>query len=161
LHSGRIDFGSGALRRCASARCAGDEKSRLFQGAVASYEAGRYAEAVGPLEKLVGEVPENFEVQELLGLVYAAQSQQSKGERAPGCSGEIEAGLGGGKVELGGKLCGVGKFDLAVEQFALAEELEQEILIPTIIWGRRTFTGERSRRPSVSGESAADQSRGV
>ena len=51
---------------------------REFKAAVAQYEAGQYAEAATQLEKLVREVPESFEVQELLGLVYAAQSQNDK-----------------------------------------------------------------------------------
>src|SRR5690242_16864818 len=55
-----------------------ESKDQLFQSAVALYEAGKYAEAIAPLEKLVKEVPDTFEVQELLGLVYAAQSENAK-----------------------------------------------------------------------------------
>src|SRR5437016_5867966 len=54
------------------------ERDRLFQSAVSQYEAGHYAEATPPLEKLLREVPESFEVHELLGLAYAAQSQDTK-----------------------------------------------------------------------------------
>src|SRR5271166_2469173 len=49
-----------------------------FKAAVSLYEAGKYPEAAIQLEKLVRELPESFEVQELLGLVYAAQSQDAK-----------------------------------------------------------------------------------
>src|SRR5258708_38898224 len=51
---------------------------RQFQAAVAQYESGRFPEAVAALESLLREVPESFEVHELLGLVYSAQSQDAK-----------------------------------------------------------------------------------
>src|SRR5260370_16182270 len=54
------------------------ERDRIFQSAVSQYESGHYAEAIPPLEKLLGDVPESFEVHELLGLAYAAQSQDIK-----------------------------------------------------------------------------------
>jgi len=50
---------------------------RQFQAAVTQYESGRLAEAATALEALLGDIPESFEVHELLGLVYAAQSQYS------------------------------------------------------------------------------------
>src|SRR6476661_216632 len=57
---------------------AGDRREEVFQAAVAQYEAGHYGEAVAPLERLLKEVPESFDVHELLGLVYAAQSEEAK-----------------------------------------------------------------------------------
>jgi len=51
---------------------------REFQAAVAQYDSGHYAEAAAKLENLVREAPESFEVHELLGLVYSAQSQDAK-----------------------------------------------------------------------------------
>ena len=51
---------------------------REFQAAVAQYDSGQYAEAAAQLENLLREAPESFEVQELLGLVYSAQSQDAK-----------------------------------------------------------------------------------
>src|SRR5215468_4267458 len=51
---------------------------RDFQAAVAQYESGKFAEAAAQLEVLLREVPESFEVHELLGLVYSAQSQDAK-----------------------------------------------------------------------------------
>src|SRR6266566_294710 len=51
---------------------------REFQAAVAQYDSGHYAEAAAKLENLVREAPESFEVQELLGLVYSAQSQDAR-----------------------------------------------------------------------------------
>src|SRR5260370_39658303 len=51
---------------------------RQFQAAVAQYESGRFPEAAMALESLLRELPESFEVHELLGLVYSAQSQDAK-----------------------------------------------------------------------------------
>src|SRR5260370_32923067 len=51
---------------------------RQFQAAVAQYESGRFPEAAAALESLLRDVPESFEVHELLGLVYSAQSEDAK-----------------------------------------------------------------------------------
>ena len=48
-----------------------------FQAAVAQYDAGHLPEAAALLETLLREVPESFEVHELLGLVYSEQSQDT------------------------------------------------------------------------------------
>ena len=48
-----------------------------FQAAVAQYDAGKFAEAATELEDLVRRVPENFEIHELLGMAYSAQSQDA------------------------------------------------------------------------------------
>jgi tetratricopeptide (TPR) repeat protein len=50
---------------------------REFQAAVAQYNEGKFAEAAAGLETLVREVPESFEVHELLGLVYSGQSKDA------------------------------------------------------------------------------------
>ena len=51
---------------------------RQFQSAVAQYDAGQFAEAAAQLEDLLPRVPNNFEVEELLGLTYSALSQDLK-----------------------------------------------------------------------------------
>jgi len=51
---------------------------RQFQSAVAHYNAGQFPEAASQLETLLPHVPHNFEAQELLGLVYAAMSDDAK-----------------------------------------------------------------------------------
>jgi Tfp pilus assembly protein PilF len=64
---------------CASLANAQDNKlDRQFQSAVAHYHAGQLPQAVAELEELLPQVPKSFEVHELLGLVYAAQSQNAK-----------------------------------------------------------------------------------
>ena len=49
-----------------------------FQSAVAHYHAGQFADAASQLEDLLPHVPKSFEAHELLGLVYAAESQDTK-----------------------------------------------------------------------------------
>src|SRR6266576_242919 len=78
---------------------------RDFQAASAQYDSGRYAEAAAKLENLVREAPESFEVHELLGLVYSAQSQDAR-------------------ANLAANLARLGKLDLATEQFKKAVELD-------------------------------------
>jgi tetratricopeptide (TPR) repeat protein len=51
---------------------------RDFQSAVAQYEAGQFQQAAAQLEKLLTRVPQSFQVHELLGLAYAAQSQNER-----------------------------------------------------------------------------------
>ena len=56
----------------------GQKLDRQFQAAVAQYNAGRLPEAAAQLEKLLPQARQSFEVHELLGMVYAAQSQDAK-----------------------------------------------------------------------------------
>jgi len=51
---------------------------RQFQLALALYDAGHFPEAARQLETLVQAAPESFDVHELLGMVYAAESQELK-----------------------------------------------------------------------------------
>jgi len=49
-----------------------------FQAAVQHYNSGQYREAVTELENLARQVPSSFEVHELLGLAYAAESKNQE-----------------------------------------------------------------------------------
>lgn len=53
------------------------ELDRAFQSALSDYNAGDFAAAVKGLEVLAGRAPENFDVQELLGLAYSAQGKDA------------------------------------------------------------------------------------
>ncbi len=46
-----------------------------FKAAVSAYDAGKYSQAEARLQDLASRVPTSFEVHELLGLAYAAQSK--------------------------------------------------------------------------------------
>ena len=97
---------------------------REFQAAVAQYEAGRLPEASAALEALLREVPESFEVHELLGLVYSAQSQDAKAsahlEKAVGLKPESASA----RMNLAINLVRVGRLPLAETQFKKALDLE-------------------------------------
>lgn len=100
------------------------ERDKLFQSAVAQYEAGRYAEAASPLEKLAKEIPESFEVHELLGLVYAAESQDVKANEHLGKAVRLKPDSVAARSNLAASYARLGKYDLAVEQFSKAAELD-------------------------------------
>ena len=51
---------------------------RQFQAAVADYDAGKFAQAATQLEKLLPLAPKSFELHELLGLTYGAESLDAK-----------------------------------------------------------------------------------
>ena len=101
-------------------------KDVLFRSAVSLYEAGKYAEATVPLEKLVKEVPDTFEVQELLGLVYAAQSQDAKANEHLAQAVRLKPASVEAHSNLAASYAKLGKLDLAQEQFLKAAELEPE-----------------------------------
>jgi len=50
-----------------------------FQSAAAQYESGHSSEAATQLESLLRQAPDSFEIHELLGLAYSAQSHDDKG----------------------------------------------------------------------------------
>ncbi len=96
---------------------------REFKAAVAQYEAGQYAEAATQLEKLVREVPESFEVQELLGLVYAAQSQNDKANPHLEKAVRLKPDSATARTNLGNNLLRLDKLSLAEQQFKKAAAL--------------------------------------
>ena len=101
-------------------------KDQLFQSAVSAYESGRYAEAVPPLEKLVRALPDNFEVHELLGLVYAAESEDAKANDHLAKAVRIKPNDAAARSNLAASYARLGKMDLAEEQFGKAAELEPD-----------------------------------
>jgi tetratricopeptide (TPR) repeat protein len=96
---------------------------REFKAAVAQYEAGQYAEAATQLEKLVREVPESFEVQELLGLAYAAQSQYEKANAHLEKAVRLKPDSATARTNLGNNLFRMDKLPLAEQQFKKAAAL--------------------------------------
>src|SRR5262249_54767382 len=122
-----IAAASGAQRAPANpANVPADEKDRLFRAGAEAYESGRYAEAVAPLEKLVRAAPEVFEVHELLGLVYAAQSQDVKSNQHLAKAVQLKPDSAAARSNLAASYARLGKMDLAEEQFGKAVELEPD-----------------------------------
>jgi Flp pilus assembly protein TadD len=100
------------------------DRDRLFQSAVAQYESGHYAEAATLLEKLVIELPQSFEVHELLGLVYAAESQDARSNEHLAKAVSLKPDSVAARSNLAASYARLGKFDLAAEQFSKAQELD-------------------------------------
>jgi tetratricopeptide (TPR) repeat protein len=117
-----------ALLACISAAAAGPRQNqdldRQFQAAVAQYDSGRYAEAAAKLENLVREAPESFEVHELLGLVYSAQSQDAGATPHLEKAVHLKPNSAPARTNLAANFARLGKFELAEEQFKKAVELE-------------------------------------
>jgi tetratricopeptide (TPR) repeat protein len=97
-----------------------------FQAAVAQYDAGKFAQAAAQLESLLPEAPDSFEVHELLGLVYSAESQDSKANLQLDKAVHLKPDSVAARTNLAANLLRLGKLDLAREQFRKAAELEPQ-----------------------------------
>src|SRR6202048_1316960 len=104
---------------------------RQFQAAVAQYESGRFAEAAAALEALLREVPESFEVHELLGLVYSAQSQDAKASAHLEKAVRLRPGSASPRMTLRINLVQLGKLQPAEAEFKKAVELEPQNYDPS------------------------------
>lgn len=99
---------------------------RQFQSAVAAYDAGRLTEAATKLEELLPYASKTFEVHELLGLVYAAQSQDSKAIEQLQTATQLKPDSAAARTNLAAALFHAGKPAQAEEQFRKALELEPQ-----------------------------------
>ena len=102
-----------------------DQKlDQQFQSAVAQYRAGKFAAASTQLESLLPHVPQSFEVHELLGLTYAAQSQDEKAVEQLEIATRLKPDSAAARTNLATALAGTGKLELAEAQFRKALALE-------------------------------------
>ena len=97
-----------------------------FQAAVTQYDSGHFAEAAARLEGLIRQVPESFEVHELLGLVYSAQSQDAAANTHLEKAVRLNPSSAPARTNLAANLVRLGKVDRAGEQFQKAAELEPQ-----------------------------------
>jgi len=95
-----------------------------FQSATAHYEAQEYAEAQRELQPLLARLPNSFEVNELMGLVYAAQGQTEKANRYLKAATRLKPNDPAGRTNLAVNLIRLGKDSLAEVEFQKALELE-------------------------------------
>src|SRR5271170_7115885 len=95
-----------------------------FQSAVAQYDAGHFAESATQLEELLPHAPKSFEIHELLGLVYAAQSQDEKALPHFEMAVRVKPESAVARTNLAASLVRSGKPALAEDQFRKALELE-------------------------------------
>jgi len=94
-----------------------------FQTAVAQYNSGKLAEAAAQLENLERQAPQSFEVQELLGLVYSAQSQDAKANQHLNEAVRLKPDSAPARTSLAANLVRLGRLNPAQEQFEKAVEL--------------------------------------
>jgi tetratricopeptide (TPR) repeat protein len=97
-----------------------------FQSAVAQYRAGNFAQAANQLEKLAPRAPESFEIHELLGLVYAAQSKHEQSVEQLQIAVRLKPDSAAARTNLATSLLHSGKSGLAEEQFRQALALEPD-----------------------------------
>ena len=100
------------------------ELNRQFQSAVSQYNAGKFAEAAVQLEALLPYAPRTFEVHELLGLVYAGESQDAKAVEQLEIAVRLKPDSAAARTNLAASLFHSGKSELAEAQFRKALELE-------------------------------------
>jgi len=98
--------------------------TRQFQSAVAQYDAGRLQDAAAQLEALLPYASRTFEVHELLGLVYAGQSQDAKAVEQLQIAVRLKPDSAAARTNLAASLFHSGKSELAEGQFRKALELE-------------------------------------
>jgi tetratricopeptide (TPR) repeat protein len=96
---------------------------RQYQEAVATYEAGRYAEAAAQLERLLPYAPDSFAIHEILGLSYASLGQEKKALPHLETAVRLQPDSAAGRTSLATLLSHLGKTELAREQFRKALEL--------------------------------------
>jgi len=113
--------GEAALRGAAQ-----QDLDREFQAAVVLYEGGKYPEAAVALEKLLRQAPGSIEVQELLGIVYASESQFEKANAHLEAAVRLDPTSATARTNLGTNLVRLGKTELAEQQFQKAIALAPE-----------------------------------
>ena len=97
-----------------------------FQAAAAQYDSGHYPEAATKLEELLKQVPESFEVHELLGLVYSAQSKDAAANIHLEKAVRLNTRSAPARTNLAANLVRLGNIEGAGEQFKKAVELEPQ-----------------------------------
>jgi tetratricopeptide (TPR) repeat protein len=116
-----------SLLSCLSSGAAQDNPNQKldnqFQSAVVEYHAGHLAQAAAQLEILLPQAPRSFELHELLGLVYAAQSQDAKALPHFETAVRLRPNSAVARTNLAAALLRSGKSDLAEVQLRKALEL--------------------------------------
>ncbi len=96
---------------------------REYQAAVRAYEAGQYPAAAKELEAVEPEVHNNFDLEELMGLVYAAMSQDEKAMPHLEAAVKLRPNQVAARTNLAASLTRLGRTNAADEQFRKAVAL--------------------------------------
>ena len=97
---------------------------RKFQSALAHFNSGQYAAARQELESLVKVMPNSFEAQELLGLVYSAEGKDEKATTPFEQAVRLRPKSGEARINLGTNLVRRGKMAQAETEFKEGVALE-------------------------------------
>jgi Flp pilus assembly protein TadD len=95
-----------------------------FQSALAHYNSRQYAAAQQELESLQRDSPHNFDVEELLGLVYSAEGLDEKATPRFQEAVRLKPDSGPARNNLAMNLAGLGKAQLAEAELKKVVELE-------------------------------------
>src|SRR5882762_4066658 len=102
----------------------GQTVDNQFHAASADFDAGHFAEAATLLETLVRRLPNSFEVHEMLGLSYSADSKDAKANPHLEKAARLKPNSAAAHTNLAANLTRLGKLDLAEAQFKKAAELD-------------------------------------
>jgi tetratricopeptide (TPR) repeat protein len=108
----------------AAARQQNQDLDRAFQAAVAEYDSGHFAEAAAQLEKLLPNAPQSFEIHELLGLAYSAQSQDARANEHLKKAVTLKPASAPARTSLAANLMRLGKPESALAEFKKAAEID-------------------------------------
>ena len=103
-----------------------DATNQRFHSALAAYKAQRYAVAQRELESLVKSAPNNFEVNELLGLVYVAQDKQQQANHFLAKAVQLRPNVAEGHTALATNLLAIHRANEAEVQFKKVVEMEPQ-----------------------------------
>jgi tetratricopeptide (TPR) repeat protein len=95
-----------------------------FQSALAQYNGRDFDGAASRLEKLLPRVPNSFEVHELLGLIYAAQSKNAQSVEQLKIAVRLKPDSAAARINLATSLVHAGNPALAEKEFRKAIALE-------------------------------------
>jgi tetratricopeptide (TPR) repeat protein len=99
---------------------------RDFQSAVAQYDAGHFADAANQLEALLPHAPKSFEIHELLGLVYVAESDDARALKHLEIAVRLKPNSAVARTNFAASLSHSGKPDLAQAQLRKALALDPD-----------------------------------
>ena len=101
-----------------------EEIRHKFEDALAAYRNLQYAKAESELTSLLGSSPESFEVNELAGLVFVAESEYAKADRCLAKAVRLRPDIAEARTAFATNLLRLQKNREAEKQFKEAERLE-------------------------------------
>jgi Flp pilus assembly protein TadD len=103
---------------------AGSAFQQRFKAALEQYQTGHFTQAAAALEALRQQAPRSFDVQELLGMAYAAAGQDAKAVAALRSAAQMMPGVPEAHTNLAASLAKTGATAQAGEEFQKALALE-------------------------------------